>query len=595
MPGEESSDESLLILQAQETVENFFKTNKFWSLLEFLNFRAKTDYFTRDKRKEHGLYKKALELLDNAQAREYLSNFEAKYMFVATTYVTTIAQPDAYVPTGCYTKLWLTHLNLCFNEKSSGGVLDFWTMIEKKRYEDNIEKESLGYINDVIDDAVKDSKEARTFLADKLKSFVKGHTGKRNYDHMQDRESHTADPKKSKTDSTFGVSFEEYTTVVHAVESLQEVNESAHTDPLWWGVLDFREENISPSPDLPRAKNFLSTDEIDRLMGMIKSAIQEEKKHISKSVESFLEALLLSDIVSLRLLAKECGARGVAGVCDLLQKSADRMQDVSDRNVINDHIKNIDVDDEATIYVGKCIEDTYTWINCFPGQSQSERTVDMFLIGPCAKTPHTIFTYGENHSDADRDDEIERSGTQRVGKACDFLYWSSSREAGIGENTGPTHKDNHDKAKTNLVDVIKVSRAQHIELENQIIEQNGKNPLPDSLQKGIASIFVPFFQIIGFRIRFYILFQINGHLYGFWDWASEFLPTKDADVGELVLLCKRFLVHGNLVERVGQMISVLAKKSKTFKDKIIDAGESSQTTVELNKLRTPAKKSERSQ
>jgi len=126
------------------------------------------------------------------------------------------------------------------------------------------------------------------------------------------------------------------------------------------------------------------------------------------------------------------------------------------------------------------------------------------------------------------------------------LYWSSSREAGIGENTGPTHKDNHDKAKTNLVDVIKVSRAQHIELENQIIEQSGRNPLPDSLQKGISSILIPFFQVIGLRIRFYILFQINGDLYGFWDWASEILPTKDADVGEVVLLCKRFLAHGNV-------------------------------------------------
>ncbi|CAI2198041.1 3157_t:CDS:2, partial [Funneliformis geosporum] len=148
---------------------------------------------------------------------------------------------------------------------------------------------------------------------------------------------------------------------------------------------------------------------------------------------------------------------------------------------------------------------------------------------------------GETHSDTDRDDKIERSGSQCVGKACDFLYW-----AGIGENSGPTHKDNHDKARTNFIDMIKVSRAQHIELENQIIEQ-------------------------------------------------KFLPTKDADVGELVLLCKRFLVHGNLVERVGQMTSILAKKSKTFKDKITDARESSQITIELNKLRTPAKKSERSQ
>ncbi|CAG8664011.1 7194_t:CDS:2, partial [Paraglomus brasilianum] len=428
-----------------------------------------------------------------------------------TVYVTAITQPDAYVPTGCQPT---SHV---VDEESSPNVVNFWNEIEKKSYEDKIEKESLGYISNVIDDSIRDSKDARTFLSDNLKSFVKEQAGKRNHDHMEDSQDHelnsglhTPDSnKKAKPNSTFDVSFDEYTTAINAVKSVQKNNESAHTDPLWWGVLDFREDNISPSPNLPRAKDFLSTDEVNRLMSMTRSAIQEEKKNISKSAESFLEALLLSEIVSLQLLAKECGARGVAGILDLLQKSADKMQDVADRQIIQDHLANVDVDDDATIYVGKCIEDT-----------------------------------GENHSDADRDDKTDRSGTQRVGKACDFLYWSSSQEAGIGENSGPTHKDNHDKAKTNFVDVIKVSRAQHIELEIQIIEQSGRNPLPESLQKGMASIFIPFFQIIGMRIRFYLLFQINGDLYGFWDWASEILPTKDANVGEVVLLCKRFLVHG---------------------------------------------------
>ncbi|CAI2192131.1 5576_t:CDS:2, partial [Funneliformis geosporum] len=174
----------------------------------------------------------------------------------------------------------------------------------------------LGYITDVIDDSIKDSKDARTFLSDKLKSFVKGHAGKRNHDHMEDSQDcesnfnlHIPDlNKKVKVDTTFNVSFDEYITVVHAVKSIQNVNESAYTNPLWWGVLDFREENISLSLDFSRAKNFLSTDKIDRLMSMTRSAIQEKKKHISKSVESFLEALLLSDIVSLQLLAKECSA-----------------------------------------------------------------------------------------------------------------------------------------------------------------------------------------------------------------------------------------------------------------------------------------------
>ncbi|CAG8703326.1 14146_t:CDS:2, partial [Acaulospora morrowiae] len=244
MSGEESSDETFLLLQVQEIVEKFFKKNTVWSLLSFLNFRAKTKYFTRDKRREHGLYKRALELLsvNNAQAREYLTG--------------------------------------------------------------------------VIYDSIKDSKDARTFLSDKLKSFVKEHAGKRNHDHIEDSQGrkesyesnpgfHTPDPKKAKTDSTFNVSFDEYTIAVNAVNSIQNDKESAHTNPLWWGVLDFREENVSPSPSLPRAKNFLSANEIDHLMNMTQNAIQEENEKISKSAESFLEALLLSEIVSLQLLAKE--------------------------------------------------------------------------------------------------------------------------------------------------------------------------------------------------------------------------------------------------------------------------------------------------
>ena len=61
-------------------------------------------------------------------------------------------------------------------------------------------------------------------------------------------------------------------------------------------------------------------------MSMARSTIQEEKKHINKSVESFLEALLLSEIVSLQLLVKECGAREVAGICELLKRSVNKMQ-----------------------------------------------------------------------------------------------------------------------------------------------------------------------------------------------------------------------------------------------------------------------------
>ncbi|RHZ54951.1 hypothetical protein Glove_421g119 [Diversispora epigaea] len=330
---------------------------------------------------------------------------------------------------------------------------------------------------------------------------------------------------------------------------------------------NIEDKQMNPRQTLTRAaisQNRTNNNENGvKFWDMTESAIQEESEKISKSAISLLEALLLSEIVSIKLLTKECGSWH--------------------------HLANVDADDDTTIYVGKCFEDTYEWISRFNGQCQSERTVDMFLIGSCAKTPQTIFTYGENHSDADREDKITRSQNSRVGKSCDFLYWSSSRE-GIGENSGPTHKDNHDKARTSFIDVIKVSRAQHIKHEIQMIERSGRNPLPESLQKAMTSILIPFFHIIGMRIRFYLFFQISGDLYGIWDWASEYLPTKNADVGEIALLCKRFLVHENLIEHVGRMTNILAKKSKTFKDKKDRTSESSQPTVVLNKFRTPTEK-----
>ncbi|CAB4396799.1 unnamed protein product [Rhizophagus irregularis] len=50
----------------------------------------------------------------------------------------------------------------------------------------------------------------------------------------------------------------------------------------------------------------------------------------SLPTQTHSEALLLSEIVSLQLLAKECDAREIAGVCDLLQRSSDKIQDVVD-------------------------------------------------------------------------------------------------------------------------------------------------------------------------------------------------------------------------------------------------------------------------
>ena len=93
--------------------------------------------------------------------------------------------------------------------------------------------------------------------------------------------------------------------------------------PSWWGILDFREEGVHPSPSLPRAKQFLSEEEINRLVGMSKHAIKVAEEKMGRSAKSFLGALSRSDIVSLHVLAKERGARGLAGLCALLERESE--------------------------------------------------------------------------------------------------------------------------------------------------------------------------------------------------------------------------------------------------------------------------------
>jgi hypothetical protein len=89
---------------------------------------------------------------------------------------------------------------------------------------------------------------------------------------------------------------------------------------------------------------------------------------------------------------------------------------------------------------------------------------------------------------------------------------------------------------------MKVAKSQHAQLQKLLIEQS-TNPLPGSLQDSLALITIPFFYVVNLKIRFYLLFQINGDLYGIYEWASEDLPIKDTDVGEVILLCRQFLIY----------------------------------------------------
>ncbi|KAG9299866.1 hypothetical protein G9A89_002873 [Geosiphon pyriformis] len=111
----------------------------------------------------------------------------------------------------------------------------------------------------------------------------------------------------------------------------------------------------------------------------------------------------------------------------------------------------------------------------------------------CPNHLRTPCLYGENHSDPQ---------TGRIGKSCDYLYRKSCYEIGFGENTGPKHKDHYEKAETDFIDLMKVAKSLHIQFKMLLIEKSIENPLP----------------------------KMNGDLYCIYEWASEDLPAKDADV-----------------------------------------------------------------
>ncbi|RUO96288.1 hypothetical protein BC936DRAFT_142257 [Jimgerdemannia flammicorona] len=135
-----------------------------------------------------------------------------------------------------------------------------------------------------------------------------------------------------------------------------------------------------------------------------------------------------------------------------------------------------------------------SWVRDYHGTSQSERTVDVHLVAPLAKAPNSIFLYGENQSNADKEEKSARSETPRSGKTCDFLFLNRKHEAGVGENSGPNCKDNHQKGITDFVDVIKVARSQHMAIKSKCVEECGSDPPPYIVQQALKSLSIPFFQ-----------------------------------------------------------------------------------------------------
>ncbi|CAG8469247.1 24200_t:CDS:2 [Gigaspora margarita] len=95
----EKNEGIILLLEVQEALEHFFKNATNYSLINFLNFRAEAYDFTYNKRREHLLYKKSLEILaiNDDLARTYLSDFavqELEYIPVPGQLRDVLTTPD---------------------------------------------------------------------------------------------------------------------------------------------------------------------------------------------------------------------------------------------------------------------------------------------------------------------------------------------------------------------------------------------------------------------------------------------------------------------------------------------------------------------
>ncbi|KAG9304975.1 hypothetical protein G9A89_003144 [Geosiphon pyriformis] len=216
-----------------------------------------------------------------------------------------------------------------------------------------------------------------------------------------------------------------YTAVIDAINIIRRDDAAAHTNPLWWGIVDLRPEKISPCPDLPRAKELLQPDEFKRLEQFAVNIVSAESA-LNPSVNAILEAISTSDILSLHVLGKEYRTRGIVGISELLKTTAsnvtsigevsesicgsicdsvarsdfsnaktlcahlsrlleERDDVVDETNQIWNSLKDVNPADDDTGYIGECFSAAdYTrdrWVCDYGGNVQSERTVDLYLIG----------------------------------------------------------------------------------------------------------------------------------------------------------------------------------------------------------------------
>ncbi|KAJ3033438.1 hypothetical protein HDV00_006345 [Rhizophlyctis rosea] len=158
---------------------------------------------------------------------------------------------------------------------------------------------------------------------------------------------------------------------------------------------------------------------------------------------------------------------------------------------------------------------------------------------------------------------------------------------GVAENSGPDCNFHHDHAVDNFISLLKVVRAQHKAwmkeghvLESLTPSTTSQNIVTDM----ITNVTIPFFQIVGRRVKFYVLApyfgeeslsegdlqvdgegEVDGMMFVLDEWTEEVVPEKDDDLCEMVGLIRAMLVFRNMLHAAAERANAIIKRARRLK------------------------------
>ncbi|KAJ3176472.1 hypothetical protein HDU85_006882 [Gaertneriomyces sp. JEL0708] len=286
------------------------------------------------------------------------------------------------------------------------------------------------------------------------------------------------------------------------VQRVKEVQASKKDDPgrfqlLFWGIVDSGDSSFQLVP----------TETIDKFDQLLETTFEKSRVLIrTPTCQLLLDRL--SEKANFADLSRIVQSTGVSGLLrHFTHDATDALLPPSSTHpggdaVMARHLDGLDVYDSDASYICISLVKTWRFLQTFPtGQVPNERTLDMKLLGELADPPNITMLYGEMMSRADQQEKQARHGDiKKKGKSVDYLYCISSREFGVGKNSGPDAEPHHDHPRENLVDLAKTAKAQWLALTAR---------LPNMRDPAVMSFCVPFFHVIGRDVNFYICSRLS--------------------------------------------------------------------------------------